>query len=86
MCFDLEDLLAQDAGIQMLARYKKSNKQRVRTEAQQRRISSRRQIVETAFSCITGMLPRYIRARTQRGFLLRVMSAVLAYSVCCFLR
>jgi hypothetical protein len=86
MCFDLEDLLAQDSGIRLLAKYKKSNRKRVRTEDQERRISSRRQIVETVFSCITGMLPRYIRARTQRGFLLRVMSAVLAYSVSCFLR
>lgn len=44
-------------------------------------ISSRRQIVETAFSCITSFLPRYIKVRTEQGFKIRVMAAVLAYSM-----
>ena len=42
-------------------------------------ISSRRQIVETAFSCITSLLPRYIKAHTEQGFLIRIMAAILSY-------
>jgi Transposase DDE domain len=85
-CFDLEDLLAMDSKIRLLAKYKRTNTKRVRSRDEERRISSRRQIVETAFSWITGLFPRYIRACTERGFLLRVMSAVLAYSISCAVR
>ncbi len=78
--YDLEDLLSQDNGIQLLAR-RRLNSRRSRPAEQERGISSRRQIVETAFSCITRLLPRSIRARTSRGFVIRVMSAILAYSI-----
>lgn len=80
-CYDLEDLLAEESSIQLLARRKHPNSKRRRTREAEKTISSRRQIVETAFSCITSLLPRTIRASTDRGFLLRIISAVLAYSL-----
>ena len=84
-CYDLEDILQQDSQIHLLARRKQLNSKRKRTAEEEYLISSRRQIVETAFSCITSLLPRSIRASTAHGFLLRVMTAVLAYSVDCLL-
>ena len=75
----LEDILSQDEGIQLLAKRKKNAKRKSTPEVS-RLIGSRRQIVETAFSCITNLLPRYIKAITEKGFMIRVMSAVLAYS------
>ena len=78
--FDLEDLLKEQR-IQLLAKRGSRAKQRLRTVSKEKEISSRRQIIETAFSCITSLLPRYIKARTERGFMIKVMCAVLAYSV-----
>ncbi len=80
-CYDLEDVLAEDSSIELLARRKHPNSTRKRTEEAEKAISSRRQIVETAFSCITGLLPRSIRASTALGFSIRIMSAILAYSL-----
>lgn len=84
-CYDLEDILEEDSQIQLLAKRKQLNSKRKRQAEEEFRISSRRQIVETAFSCITGLLPRSIRASTERGFLLRVITAILAYSIDCLL-
>ena len=84
-CYDLEDILQEDSKIQLLAKRKQLNSKRKRLPEEEFRISSRRQIVETAFSCITSLLPRSIRASTERGFLLRVMTAILAYSIDCLL-
>jgi len=81
--YDLEDLLIEESQIQLLAKRKQPNSRRARSREQERLISSRRQIVETAFSCITRLLPRSIQASTERGFLLRIVSAVLAYSIGC---
>jgi Transposase DDE domain len=78
--YDLEDILLENENIRLLA--KRSNQsRRSRKPEEERKISSRRQIVETAFSCITGLLPRHIRARTEKGFLIRVWSTILAYSI-----
>jgi IS5 family transposase len=80
-CHELEDLLLEDEGVSLLAKRSKTHKKRLRCREQEKLISSRRQIVETAFSCITDLLPRYIHAVTERGFLLRVLCAILAYSM-----
>ncbi len=79
-CFDLEDIL-KDEGIRLLAKRGVRAKQRLRTQAEEKQLSSRRQIVETAFSSLSSLLPRYIKARTEAGFLIKVMCSVLAYSV-----
>ena len=60
--FYLEDLLKEDEGINLLAK-RHPNSSQGRTTSFEKKISSRRQIVETAFSCITNLLPRYVRAR-----------------------
>lgn len=80
-CHELEDILFEDEEIFLLAKRSSSHKTRLRSLEEERQISSRRQIVETTFSCITNLLPRYIHARTEKGFLLRVLCTVLAYSL-----
>jgi hypothetical protein len=78
-CFDLEDIL-QDEGIHLLAKRGSKAKNRVRSPIEEQTISSKRQIVETAFSCITNLFPRYIKSRTEDGFLIKVFCFILAYS------
>ena len=79
-CFDLEDILKEDEMIYLLPKRGSSVRKRIRSREYEAQISSRRQIVETAFSCITDLFPRNIRARTEMGFMLKLMSAILAYS------
>jgi hypothetical protein len=78
-CFDLEDTLL-DENIFLLAKRGSKAKNRVRSSLDEKMISSKRQIVETAFSCITNLFPRYIKARTEQGFLIKVFCFILAYS------
>ena len=77
-CFDLEDIL-EDEGISLLAKRGSQAKNRIRSAEEERLISSRRQIVETAFSSITSLFPRYIKSRTENGFLIKVFCFILAY-------
>lgn len=79
-CFDLEDVL-QDEFIYLLAKRGSKAKNRVRSTAEEKEISSKRQIIETAFSSITSLLPRYIKVRTENGFLIKIICFILAYSV-----
>ena len=58
-CFDLEDTLFSEQ-ILLLAKRGCRAKKRVRSHQEEREISSRRQIVETAFSQITSYLPQTI--------------------------
>ena len=78
--FDLEDVL-QEERITLLAKRGSKAKQRVRTTWAEKEISSRRQIIETAFSCITSLFPRNMKVRTEAGFLIKIICAILAYSV-----
>jgi IS5 family transposase len=79
-CFDLEDVL-KDEGIHLLAKRGSKAKNRMRSIADERLISSKRQVVETAFSSIVNQFPRYIRSRTEIGFLLKVFCFILSYSL-----
>lgn len=78
-CFDLEDQLL-DEKIQLLAKRGSTAKNRVRLPAEERKISSKRQVVETAFSSITSQFPRYIKCRTENGFLIKIFCFILSYS------
>lgn len=78
-CFDLEDIL-QDEKINLLAKRGLLAKNRKRLLSEERKISSKRQMIETAFSCITSLFPRFIKTRTENGFLIKVFCFVLAYS------
>jgi hypothetical protein len=79
-CFDLEDIL-QDEGIRLMAKRGSKAKNRVRPPAEEKQISSRRQIVETAFSSILHQFPRCIKSRTENGFIIKVFCFILSYSV-----
>lgn len=70
-CFDLEDIL-EGEGIKLLAKRGDSAINRLRSIFEEKIISSRRQIVETVFSCITGLLPKNLKVRTETGFMIKV--------------
>lgn len=78
-CFELEDLLQSD-GIQLIAKRGSKTKNRVRSSEEERQISSKRQIIETAFSSIINQFPRYIKSRTEHGFLIKIFCFILSYS------
>ena len=78
-CFELEDVL-QDEQIKLLAKRGSLAKNRVREPLKEKMISSRRQIIETAFSSITSLFPRTFKVRTESGFLIKVLCSILAYS------
>lgn len=79
-CFDLEDILLNE-GIQLIAKRGSKAKNRVRSIEEEKQISSKRQIVETAFSAITNQFPRNIRSRTENGFLIKVFCFIVSYSI-----
>ena len=82
-CFDLEDIL-KDEGIELLAKRGRKAKNRKRSIDDEKEISSKRQIIETAFSCIMDKFPKHLRARTEQGFLIKIFSFILAYGMAFF--
>ncbi|CCB90349.1 unknown protein [Waddlia chondrophila 2032/99] len=78
-CFDLKDILFEQ-NIILLAKRGNKAKNRVRSISEERSISSKRQIVETAFNSITTLFPRNIKASTERGFLTKIICFVIGYS------
>jgi len=46
-------------------------------------ISIHRNRVETVFSSIVSRMPRYLKARTEKGFCLKVLFFILAYTHDC---
>jgi hypothetical protein len=40
-----------------------------------------RNTIETVFSSITSRMPRYIKARTENGFCLKILFSILAYMI-----
>lgn len=82
-CFDLEDVL-KDEGINLYAKRGSKAKNRLRSSEEEKQISSKRQIIETAFSSILNLFPRYIRCRTERGFLIKVFGFIIAYCISFF--
>lgn len=78
-CFDLEDIL-HDEGIHLLAKRGRRIKQRLREPTEEKQISSNRQVIETVFSNITSLFPRFIKSRTENGFLIKIFCFILAYS------
>ena len=76
--YDFEDHLALDGNIELLARRKKNSK-RPHTAANDFLISIRRNKIETTFSTMTALMPKSIRAVTQRCFFLKVFLFILAF-------
>ncbi len=49
---------------------------RIRSSKEEKEISNHRQSIETAFSCIANLFPRYLRACTEQGFLVKVLCSI----------
>ncbi len=73
-----EDILS-DIGICTMFSRKSTSKQ-PHSGALEHLISHGRKIIETAFGCITSLFSRKIHAITARGFQLKVLLFIFAYS------
>lgn len=82
--YDLEDLMKEAAGIALTPARKKNSTRPVPGYVAYVNAAARK-MVETAGSLIERLLPKSIHAVTSRGFELKVMLFVLAYSVSCAL-
>ena len=80
--YDEEDLLLEAAGITLQPQRKK-NSRRPLALCKEFLFKPVRQQVEIAFSQITRLLPRHIHAVTAKGFVLKVVCFLLAYSFQC---
>lgn len=78
-----EDFLIE-LGIQLVPR-RKRNAKRQHSATQSYILNSKRKRIETVFSCITKEFPRRIHAVTERGFLMKLILFILAFSVKLFM-
>ena len=79
-CYEFEDLLAETEMIDLLVK-RKANLKRQNKPTENFLLSRNRNIIETVFSSITSRMPRYIKARTEKGFCLKIFFFILAYMV-----
>jgi len=77
--YELEDLLKNLDGISLMP-LRKKNQNRQYEPLVKKVVKSIRKIVETSISCIQGLFPKAIVARTARGFELKLMMFLLAKS------
>jgi len=77
--YELEDLLNNLDGISLMP-LRRKNLSRQHDPLVKRVIKSIRKIVETTISCIQGLFPKAIAARTSRGFELKLFMFLLAKS------
>lgn len=78
--YSLEDDLLEMMGIALCPRRRK-NLTRQHTAVQEYIHSKKRGFVETVFSVIVSKMPRQIKARTENGFVLKVILFILAYFI-----
>jgi len=78
--YELEDFLRNELNIQLISQ-RRGNAKRKHDCYQQLKLSLTRNRVETTFSSIISMMPRWIRARTERGFCLKIVFFILAYTI-----
>lgn len=76
--YSLEDDLLEMAGITLLLK-RRNNLKRQHSGAQEYILATTRDYIETIFSSIVSRMPRYIRARTEKGFCLKVLFFIIAY-------
>ena len=76
----LEDELFALDKVKLLAR-RRRNLKRQNTLEEEFILSCCRNKIETVFSSITSRMPRYIKARTEKGFCLKLFFFILAYMV-----
>ena len=77
---DFEDSLSEIEGIQLVPK-RKINLKRQHTQENEKLLRKHRNYIESVFSSIVSRMPRYIRARTEKGFCLKVFFFILAYMV-----
>lgn len=78
--YSLEDFLSSEKEIRLISKRRKGIK-RTHSLYNQLKLSITRNRIETVFSGITALMPRTIRAKTEKGFCLKVMFFILAYTV-----
>jgi hypothetical protein len=80
-----EDLLQEAGGIKLLSQRKRNSK-RQRPVWEEFLSAPIRKQVETTFSRLTRWFPRHIHAVTRRGFMLKLVCFLVAFSVDCLNR
>ena len=60
---------------------RKFNQKRQHSEELSQLLRKERNKVETVFSSIVSRMPRYIKARTEKGFCLKIIFLILAYMI-----
>lgn len=78
--YALEDFLMSGPKICLVAKRKK-NSRRKHDPDKEWLLSITRNRIETTFSSIASLMPRWIRARTERGFCLKLMFFILACTI-----
>jgi len=76
--YSFEDSLKIFQGIHLIPKRKDSHKRQHPPE-DELLLSKRRNYIETVFSSIVSKMPRWIRARTERGFCLKIFLFILSY-------
>lgn len=79
--YSLEDDLLEMARIQLTPK-RRSNLKRQNSGALDYVLSHSRNRIETVFSSIVSRMPRHIRAKTEKGFYLKILLFILAYLFC----
>jgi len=76
--YDVEDLLKEIDNVVLVPKRRKKLK-RQHSQEVNFLLSHHRNSIETVFSSIVSRMPRYVRARTEKGFCLKVFFFILAY-------
>jgi len=78
--YSLEDDLLEMIGVYFEPKRKKNMKRQL-SGMREYLHASKRNIIETVFSAITSKMPRNIKARTEKGFLIKTVLFILAFLV-----
>lgn len=76
--YGYEDSLRVFQGIRLLPKRKNCHK-RQHSPENNKLLSTTRNYIESVFSSIVGRMPRWIRARTERGFCIKIFLFILSY-------
>jgi len=78
--YQFEDNLKEFEEIKMLVK-RRSNLSRQNLPEEEFLLCMQRNKIETVFSAIVSRMPRYIKARTERGFCLKILCFIFAYMI-----
>ncbi len=76
--YAFEDSLLDLEKIKLLVK-RRVNSKRKNTKSEESLLKYHRNSIETVFSSIVSRMPRYLKARTEKGFYLKIMFFILAY-------